>query len=55
MKALKGKIPGAGMTPGPGGEEDEDEDAPFGPQPGMQEGLGRDPEHGHDSVHWKTS
>lgn len=42
MKALKGKIPGAGMTPGLGGEEDEDEDAPFGPQPGMQEGLGRE-------------
>lgn len=42
MKALKGKIPGAGTTPGPGGEEDEDEDAPFGPQPGMQEGLGRE-------------
>lgn len=42
MKALKGKVPGAGMTPGPGGEEDEDDDAPFGPQPGMQEGLGRE-------------
>lgn len=42
MKALKGKIPGDGMTPGPGGEDDEDEDAPFGPQPGMQEGLGRE-------------
>ncbi len=42
MKALKGKIPGAGTTPGPGGEEDEEEDEPFGPQPGMQEGLGRE-------------
>lgn len=42
MKALKGKIPGAGTTPGPGGEEDEEDDEPFGPQPGMQEGLGRE-------------
>ena len=42
MKALRGKIPGAGLTPGPGGEDDEDEDSPFGPQPGMQEGPGRD-------------
>ena len=42
MKGLKGKIPGASTTPGPSGEEDEDEDAPFGPQPGMQEGLGQE-------------
>jgi len=44
MKALRGKMPGPspGPTPGPGGDEEEDEDAPFGPQPGMQEGLGRE-------------
>lgn len=42
MKALKGKIPGDGIPPGPGDEEDEEEDEPFGPKPGMQEGVGRE-------------
>ena len=42
MKALKGKIPGPSTVPGPGGEDDEEEDSPFGPQPGTQEGLGRE-------------
>ena len=43
MKTLKGKLPG-GLNPGPapGGEEDDDEEEPFGPQPGMQEGLGHE-------------
>ncbi len=42
MKALRGKIPGEGIPPGPGEEEDEEEDEPFGPKPGMQEGVGRE-------------
>jgi hypothetical protein len=42
LKALRGKLPAPNGSPGPGDEEEDEEDAPFGPQPGMQEGPGRD-------------
>ena len=38
LKQLKGRIPGYNMPPGAAGDDDEDEDFPFGPQPGQQEG-----------------
>jgi hypothetical protein len=40
LKQLKGRIPG-GELPG-AGDEDEDEDFPFGPQPGQEEGPSKD-------------
>ncbi|HEU5070440.1 MAG TPA: hypothetical protein VFV96_08515 [Verrucomicrobiae bacterium] len=41
MKQMRGKIPDSRMPPGAPGEDDEDEDMPEGPQPGMQEGAGK--------------
>jgi hypothetical protein len=41
LKKLKGKIPDQDAPPGGGGDDEEDEDQPQGPQPGQQEGPGR--------------
>jgi tetratricopeptide (TPR) repeat protein len=42
MKQLGGRIPAPQMPPGAAGDdEDEDEDQPFGPQPGQKEGPNR--------------
>jgi tetratricopeptide (TPR) repeat protein len=38
FKQLKGRIPAPNMPPGAAGDDDEDEDQPFGPQPGQEEG-----------------
>jgi tetratricopeptide (TPR) repeat protein len=38
LQKLKGKIPAPNMPPGAEGEEDEDEEYPFGPKPGQKEG-----------------
>ena len=42
LKQLKGRIPGGEMPPGGAGDDDEDEDFPFGPQPGQKEGPSKD-------------
>jgi hypothetical protein len=42
LKQLKGRIPGGDLPPGGAGDEDEEEDTPFGPQPGQQEGPSKD-------------
>jgi hypothetical protein len=42
MKQLKGRIPGKDMPPGAGDDDEEDEDQPFGPQPGQEEGPARE-------------
>ena len=39
LKQAKGRIPGKDMPPGAAGDDDEDEDMPFGPQPGQEEGA----------------
>lgn len=39
LKALRGQIPDSAMPPGAPGDDEEDEDMPEGPQPGMQEGA----------------
>ena len=39
LKQLKGKIPGKQMPPGAAGEDEEDEDFPFGKEPGQKEGA----------------
>ena len=43
LKQLKGRIPAPNMPPGASGD-DEDEDQPQGPQPGQQEGPGKEGE-----------
>jgi len=42
LKQLKGRIPADQMPPGAGGDEDEDDDKPFGPRPDQKEGPSRD-------------
>ena len=42
LKQCKGRIPGKDMPPGAAGEDDEDEDMPFGPQPGQEEGPSKE-------------
>jgi hypothetical protein len=42
LKGLKGRIPGQDMPPGAAGDEEEDEDLPFGPQPGQTEGPSKE-------------
>lgn len=44
LKKLKGRIPDSQAPPGPGGDDEEDEDAPFGPKPGQKEGATREGE-----------
>ncbi len=44
MKQLKGKIPASQMPPGAAGDDDEDEENPFGPKPGDKEGPTKDGE-----------
>jgi hypothetical protein len=38
LKQLRGMIPAPDMPPGAGGDDEEDDEFPFGPQPGQQEG-----------------
>ncbi len=38
LKQLKGRIPAPNMPPGAAGEDEDDEDQPFGPLPGKDEG-----------------
>ena len=38
LKQLKGRIPAPDMPPGAAGDDEEDEEQPFGPQPGQEEG-----------------
>jgi tetratricopeptide (TPR) repeat protein len=42
LKKCKGRIPGKDMPPGAAGEDDEDDDMPFGPQPGQEEGPSKE-------------
>jgi len=42
LKALKGRIPAPNMPPGAAGDDEEEEDQPFGPKPGQEEGPSRD-------------
>ncbi len=42
MEGLKGKIPAPNMPPGAPGDEEQEEDSPFGPNPGQKEGMGRE-------------
>jgi tetratricopeptide (TPR) repeat protein len=42
MKQLKGRIPAPDMPPGAAGDDDEDEDQPFGPKPGQEEGPAKE-------------
>jgi tetratricopeptide (TPR) repeat protein len=42
LKKLKGRIPAPDMPPGAAGDEEEDEEQPFGPQPGQEEGPSKD-------------
>ncbi|HWX21401.1 MAG TPA: hypothetical protein VN578_15985 [Candidatus Binatia bacterium] len=42
LKKLKGNIPAQDMPPGGAGDDEEDEDKPFGPQPGQQEGPSKE-------------
>lgn len=44
MKQLKGKIPASQMPPGAAGDDDEDEENPFGPKPGEKEGPSKNGE-----------
>jgi len=44
MKQLKGKIPASQMPPGAAGDDDEDEDNPFGPKQGEKEGPSKNGE-----------
>lgn len=41
LKQLKGRIPASQMPPGAAGDDDEDEQNPFGPKPGDKEGPSR--------------
>lgn len=38
LKQAKGRMPGKDMPPGAAGDDEEEEDQPFGPQPGQEEG-----------------
>jgi tetratricopeptide (TPR) repeat protein len=42
LSQLKGRIPAPDMPPGGAGDDEEDEDNPFGPKPGDQEGPSKD-------------
>jgi tetratricopeptide (TPR) repeat protein len=42
LKQLRGRIPDKDMPPGAAGDEDEDEDFPFGPKPGQEEGPSKE-------------
>jgi len=42
MKQCKGRIPGKDMPPGAAGEDEEDEEFPFGPKPGQEEAASKD-------------
>jgi len=42
LKDLKGKIPADDAPPGGAGDDDEDEDQPKGPEPGQEEGPGKE-------------
>ncbi len=42
LKKLRGRIPAPDMPPGAAGDDDEDEDQPFGPKPGQEEGPSKD-------------
>ncbi len=42
LKKCKGRIPGKDMPPGAAGDDDEDEDFPFGPRPGQEEGPSKE-------------
>ena len=42
MKKLKGRIPAPDMPPGAAGDDEEDEEQPFGPKPGQEEGPSKD-------------
>jgi tetratricopeptide (TPR) repeat protein len=42
LKKLKGRIPAPDMPPGAAGDDEEDEEQPFGPQPGQEEGPSKD-------------
>ena len=42
LKQLKGRIPAAQMPPGAAGDDEDDEDSPFGLQPGQKEGPSKD-------------
>ena len=42
MKQLKGRIPAPNMPPGAAGDDEEEEDQPFGPKPGQEEGPSKD-------------
>jgi tetratricopeptide (TPR) repeat protein len=44
LKQLKGRIPASQMPPGAAGDDDEDEQNPFGPKPGEKEGPSRNGE-----------
>jgi tetratricopeptide (TPR) repeat protein len=42
LKQCKGRIPGKDMPPGAAGDDEEDEDFPFGPQPGQEEAASKE-------------
>jgi tetratricopeptide (TPR) repeat protein len=42
IKELKGRIPAPNMPPGAAGDDEEDEDQPFGPKPDQQEGASKE-------------
>ena len=42
LKQLKGRIPAPNMPPGAAGDDEEDEEQPFGPKPGQEEGPTRE-------------
>jgi tetratricopeptide (TPR) repeat protein len=42
LKKLKGRIPAPDMPPGAAGDDEEEDEQPFGPQPGQQEGPGKE-------------
>jgi tetratricopeptide (TPR) repeat protein len=44
LKDLKGRLPAEDAPPGGAGEDDEDDDQPKGPQPGQEEGPGKEGE-----------
>ena len=50
LKQLKGRIPAQDMPPGAAGDDDEDEDQPFGPKPGQEEGPTKDGQEMHLSA-----
>jgi tetratricopeptide (TPR) repeat protein len=42
LKRLRGRIPASDMPPGAAGDDEEDEDAPLGNRPGLEEGPSQD-------------